>query len=101
MIIYNVTINADDSVADMFLHWMKTEHLPEVMATGRFTSYSMHKLISRQHDETGVTFVVQYKANNMADYEDYAKNYAPALQEKTKVKFGNTLAAFRTLMEEI
>lgn len=101
MIVYNVTVNADDAVATAFEQWMKQEHLPEVMATGKFIGYSFYKLLTRQEDETGHTFVVQYQANTMADFDDYTTNFAPALQAKTKAKFGNSVVAFRTLMEQI
>jgi prophage antirepressor-like protein len=101
MIVYNVTINADDAVANAFEEWMKQEHLPEVMASGKFVGFSFYKLLTRQEDETGQTFVVQYQANNMADFEDYTTNFAPALQAKTKEKFGNSVVAFRTVMKQI
>ena len=35
-IIYNVTVNIDDSVHDEWLEWMQTQHIPDVMSTGYF-----------------------------------------------------------------
>lgn len=101
MIVYNVTVNADEQVATEFENWMKQEHLPEVMASGKFVSFSFYRLLTRQPDETGQTFVIQYKANTMADFEDYTTHFAPALQAKTMAKFGNAVLAFRTLMEQV
>ena len=36
MYIYNVTINIEETVHDKWLHWMKEEHIPAMLATGKF-----------------------------------------------------------------
>lgn len=36
MYIYNVTINIDSDIQQEWLHWMQTEHIPEMLATGSF-----------------------------------------------------------------
>lgn len=36
-IIYNVTTQADHSIAGQWLQWMKEEHIPDIIATGCFT----------------------------------------------------------------
>lgn len=101
MIIYNVTINAEEHIHEEWLRWMKTVHIPEVMATGKFTDHRILKVITRQPDETGVTYSIQYTAKNIEDYNDYQRNYAPALQLKTMQKYGDQLMAFRTLLEVV
>lgn len=99
MIIYNVTINVEDEIHDAWLVWMKDTHLPMIMDTGKFESYKMMRLLSRQEDETGMTYAIQYFAKDMESYEDYASNHAPALQQHTQAMFGGKFIAFRTLME--
>jgi hypothetical protein len=37
----------------------------------------------------------------MEEYERYKQNFAPALQQKTKDKFGDQVLAFRSLLEVI
>jgi hypothetical protein len=101
MIVYNVTLNIEDDVHDSWLKWMQETHIPEVMETGMFQEYSMSKLLTRQHDETGTTYVIQYLAKTQEDYDNYQKDFAPALQAKTQVLFGGKFVAFRTLMERI
>ncbi len=101
MIIYNVTINVEDDVCETWVAWMKETHIPQVMATGFFTAFSFSKLLSRQEDETGTTFVIQYTAPSMQHYEDYQTNHAPALQAETKRLFEGKFVAFRTLMEKV
>lgn len=99
MIIYNVTVNIEDEVHNDWLHWMKTIHIPEVMETGQFVDFTFAKLLSRQEDETGTTYVIQYKAENMAAYEKYRDEFAPRLQQEANKYFGGKFVAFRTLME--
>lgn len=101
MIIYNVTINVEDAVHDAWLSWMKETHIPEVMRTGMFMDFSFSKLLSRQDDETGTTYVIQYLCASMEHYELYQERYAPALQAETHKNFGNGVIAFRTLMQKV
>ncbi len=101
MIIYNITLNIDDSVHDNWLIWMQKTHIPDVMNTGMFTSYSFAKLLTRQDDETGTTYVIQYQADTMGDYEKYQAEFAPALQAETRKYFDGKFVAFRTLMETV
>ncbi|MBP9688841.1 MAG: DUF4286 family protein [Bacteroidia bacterium] len=101
MIIYNVTINIENDVCEKWLSWMQQTHIPEVMKTGYFTHFSFNKLLSRQEDETGETYVVQYTAPSMLHYEQYQALCAPALQAETKRLFEGKFVAFRTLMETV
>lgn len=99
MILYNVTINIEADSHDEWLAWMKSEHLPMVMDTGKFVRYGMYKIMSKQEGETGETYSIQYLAKTLEDYLDYQQNFAPALQEETKKRFEGKFVAFRTLLE--
>jgi hypothetical protein len=101
MIVYNVTINIDDSVHDNWIEWMKTKHIPDVMATGQFIDYKILHLLSRQEDEIGKTYAIQYRCKSMIEYEKYQNEFAPKLQSDTQALFGGKFSAFRTLLEEI
>ena len=100
MIIYSVTINVDEDIHDLWLGWMTSEHLPNVIATGCFIDYRMFRLLSPEAEE-GETYVVQYHCNNVEDYERYQIKHAAILQNEHKEKFGGKFTAFRTLMEEV
>ncbi|MCK5440985.1 MAG: DUF4286 family protein, partial [Maribacter sp.] len=45
MYIYNVTTNIEDSVHDQWLKWMNETHIPDVLATGKFLSAKMCKVL--------------------------------------------------------
>jgi Domain of unknown function (DUF4286) len=101
MIVYNVTINVDSAIHEEWLKWMKEKHLADVMATGMFETYKFLKLLSKQEDEIGETYAIQYFAKSIENYERYKQEFAPQLQLDGKKLFDGKFHAFRTLLEEV
>ncbi len=99
MIIYNVTVNLDQSIHSDWLNWMKTVHIPEVMATGYFLDNRIAKVLSTQEDETGHTYAIQYTCNSMADLDEYQEKCSKPLQEAHGKRYEGKFVAFRTLLE--
>lgn len=100
MIIYNVTVKADHSVADAWLSWLKEEHIPEIINTGCFTSATVLRLL--EVDETdGITHAVQYHAESREMYDRYINEFAPAMRNKATEKWGNKFIAFRSVMQVV
>lgn len=99
MIIYNVTVNIEQEIQEDWLVWMKEQHIPDVMATGKFVDYQLCKLIS--HQEEGITYAIQYRAENMKDLHEYQMEHAPALQKEYIDRYQNKSVAFRTLLEVV
>ncbi len=97
MLLYNVTLIIEDSAAEEWLKWMKEVHIPEVMATEKFVSNRLLKVLDSPNE--GVTYCSQYVVENEDNYNDYQTNFAPALQADLQAKFENRFVAFRTLME--
>jgi hypothetical protein len=97
MIIYNVTINVDADVHERWLLWMKTTHIPDVMATGLFLDQRLCRVLA--DDEGGITYAVQYTCADMATLQRYQAEHAPRLQAETHKHFSGKFAAFRTLLE--
>ncbi|MFN5224348.1 MAG: DUF4286 family protein [Bacteroidota bacterium] len=100
MIIYNVTVNIDNSVRAEWLKWMQETHIPDVMATGMFVENKILRLIGDE-DTGGTTYAIQYTATLMSDYERYRDEFAPALQKHALELFGDKFTAFRTLLETV
>jgi hypothetical protein len=101
MIVYNVTCHLSNELLEEWLTWMKTVHIPEVMQTACFTESKMLRLLNQADDDEGVNIAIQYTAASLADYERYRAEFAPALQQKTKEKYGEQILAYRSLLEEI
>ncbi len=100
MIIYNVTVKVDASIADAWLQWMQQEHAPALLATGCFTHYQIVRLLEVD-DAEGPTYAIQYHALTMEDYEQYKKEFAASLQQQSTQKWGDRFIAFRTLMQVV
>jgi len=100
MIIYNVTVQVEDSIAAQWLSWMQQEHIPEVMNTGCFLKYQLVKIFNAEHNST-TTYAVQYYAADNTQLDHYLETYAQNLRHKGFELWGNRFIAFRTIMEVI
>jgi len=100
MIVYNVTIKIDLTVHDIWLRWMKEEHVPRVMETGCFTGFKMYRIL--EEDQTdGIAYAFQYFAKTINDYFDYQQRFAKELQKETQDMFPDKFVAHRTLLREV
>jgi len=97
---YNVTVIVDDSIQTEWVEWMTKTHIPDVMSSGAFESYQMHKILT-EGSEGGITYAIMYIASNMDEYQRYQMQHAPKMQEEHDKKYKGKYGAFRTLMEII
>ena len=100
MIIYNVTINIHESVHDRWLAWMHDKHIKDVLATGKFSSARMVKVLIEE-EMGGTTYSIQYTTENKATLEQYYLEDAPRLRAEGLALFGDKMLAFRTELELI
>lgn len=99
MILYNVTVIIDEGIEKEWLNWMRNTHIPEVMATGKFVSNRLLKVLESPNE--GVTYCSQYIADSFENYDQYRQEFAPALQAAYPAEFENRFVAFRTIMEYV
>jgi hypothetical protein len=99
MLIYNITSIIEPDIKEGYLDYMKKEHMPEVMATGKFLECNLFQLTDPVNE--GLTFCAQYTAKNQEDLNDYRENYSPELQAKFQVKFPDKVVAFRSILEKV
>ena len=99
MIIYNVTANIDESIHEEWLSWIK-EHIPQVLATGKFTEAKLTKVLVDE-EMGGITYSVQYRAKSREDLDNYYKNDADRLRSEGLKRFADKMLAFRTELEII
>jgi hypothetical protein len=100
MIIYNVTIKVDNSIHQDWFKWMLSTHIPEVMNTGMFQSHRFCKLLD-QDESDGVTYAIQYFAENIEKIFTYQEKYAPSLQKAHTDRYKSQFVVFRTLLKVI
>ncbi|MFT2010798.1 DUF4286 family protein [Pontibacter sp. 13R65] len=100
MILYNITVNVENSVAEEWLDWMINVHIPEMMATGYFLRNQVSRLLN-EVENGGVTYAVQFFCRNLDDLQEYQRDHAPELQEKHTNRYGEKALSFRSLLEVI
>ena len=97
MIIYNVTINIDESIHNEWLLWIK-EHIPQVLATGKFEKATLTKVLVEE-DMGEETYSVQYRSYSREALDAYYKEDAERLRADGMKKFANKMLAFRTELQ--
>ena len=99
MLLYNVTVGVDPSIEQEWLHWMKTEHILDVLNTKMFISARIYKVLHEVEDGT-VSYSTQYFAESLDHIEKYLEHFEPALRQEVDKRFAGKYVAFRTLLEE-
>ncbi|MEN9440014.1 MAG: hypothetical protein RLZ33_90 [Bacteroidota bacterium] len=99
MILYNVTVSIDPAIAEDWVNWMRSNHIPDVMATGCF----VESRISRVHgeEEGGVTYAITYLSPSQEKMDEYQQQHAPVLQKDHAERYSGKFAAFRTILSVI
>lgn len=97
MILYNVTCSVDLNVHEEWYDWMRQVHIPDMMKTGLFLECRICRI--KAEEEGGISFAVQYLLASEEKYNEYLENHSEALQRDHTEKYGNKVAAFRTVLE--
>lgn len=100
MIIYNVTVNVDDTVHNEWLEWMKTEHIPQVLGTGKFEKATLSQVLVEE-EMGGVTYAIQYRSYSREALEAYYREDAERLRSEGQKRFADKMLAFRTELQII
>ncbi|MDX5337931.1 MAG: DUF4286 family protein [Cyclobacteriaceae bacterium] len=100
MILYNITINVTPEIEEDFISWMKTVHIPEVLATGIFQDHKFFRLLHESEDGS-TNYCIQYFTESIDKMMEYEKQHAALLRAKTQERYKDKAVAFRTLLETI
>ena len=100
MVIYNVTTHVESSIEESWLNWMKEKHIPEMLATKKFKTAKIFKIIN-ENDKGGISYAAQYQCDNKITLEQYLNDFAAKLREDSVNKFGDRILSFRTELELI
>ena len=99
MYIYNVTINIEESVHDRWLEWMVNEHIPAMLATGKFLKALMSKIIIEE-EMGGNSYSIQYTTDSKDTLQKYYDENASELRIQGK-QFEGKYVSFRTEVQGI
>jgi len=79
---------------------MQHKHIPEMLATGKFSSARMVRVLIEE-EMGGTTYSVQYITDSKATLEKYYQEDAPKLRDEALQLFGDKMLSFRTELELI
>ena len=96
MIIYQVKVVVQAEIEDQWLHWMKREHVPDLLATGLVLSSQVWKSMDEPHG-----YYFNYQFRNIEDYQQYLHDHAPQLKSHSLKLFGDKFRATRQLFEMV
>lgn len=100
MILYNVTVKMEQSIASTWLQWLLKHHIADVMKTKCFFDYKVVRLLDVD-DSEGPTYAIQYFAESKADYNRYMELHAAKIEKISFEKWGGELISFKTVMEVV
>jgi hypothetical protein len=100
MIIYMVIASVHPEIANEFINWMTSAHVPDVVNTGCFQSAQFCRLNEESMD-ADPTFIIQYYCESHEQLDNYFKNFAPALRKEFNEKYGEKCKLSRSVMEMV
>ena len=99
MYIYNWTINIQEDVHVSWVNWMRTEHIPQMLKTGKFSKALMTRVMVEE-EMGGMTYSVQYTTESREMLGNYYKEDAAELRAQSR-PFEGKFVAFRTEMQVV
>jgi len=88
-------MNIEESIQKNWLSWMKEVHIPEMMATGKFSKALMTKVLVEE-EMGGITYSIQYTTDSKEMLQKYYDEDAERLRKKVMELFAGKFVAFRT-----
>ncbi len=93
MIIYNVTTNIHESVHDQWMIWMQHKHIPEMLATGKFTNAKLVRVLVEE-EMGGVTYSAQFTTDSLVTLEKFYQENEAVFQAEGQKAFWRKNAYF-------
>ncbi len=100
MIIYNVTTNIHESVHDQWMIWMQHKHIPEMLATGKFTNAKLVRVLVEE-EMGGVTYSAQFTTDSLTTLEKFYQEEDAVFQAEAQKLFGKKMLTFKTELQLI
>jgi hypothetical protein len=96
-IVYSVTVHVDASIADEWLSWMGSVHVPEVLRAGGFLGCMITREIAPLPANERETFVLDYRIASLEALDRYRTSRAPALQQQHSERYAGRFHATRAV----
>ena len=98
MIVYTLTANVDEDIAEEWLHWMKHEVMLLVEETQLTLEYKVFKVLN---DNEGVTFTFQIFFKGVFVYQLFLKEHHAHFAKQINTKYTEKAVYFNTLLQQL
>jgi len=92
-----VTVLLKKDIESDWLRWMNEVHIPDVMNTGYFFDWQIHKQLLPENSIDEITYMINYFTRSLDLYQLYTEKEAPRLQNEHNQKFKDKYIASRTV----
>lgn len=97
MILFNITILSDNEVHEELKSWILTDFLPNIAKEQIFKSQSLLKVLNSPNE--GVTYSLQFIADNEDKIDAFRKGHLLSLHNKAQTEYENKIYLLESLME--
>lgn len=98
MILYNVTVNIEQTVEIQWIEWMKNHYIHSILNTGCFVSARFSRLTSHTEPDS-TNYVVQFLCENNIKLNEYKNKFEPNFKSEYVKKYGDKMQTFNTELE--
>lgn len=98
MLIYNLTFNIQSEIQEEWLLWMQEEYMPAMLATKKFTTARLSKVLIREKE--GVTYAVQFHCPDKPSFKQYYLEDHSRMAQQLE-RFKGKMVFFGTEMDVI
>ncbi|MXV17614.1 DUF4286 family protein [Hufsiella ginkgonis] len=99
MFLFNTTIMVEEPAHEEWLSWARAYLVPETMDSGCFVSSRLLRVVDSPNE--GVTYCLQYVADNRGKIDEFLTRHDPQIQRTHIANFPNRFVSFSTIMEYI
>lgn len=100
MIIYNTTYHIEDDIHDEYIAYVKEDLIPRALKSGHLSKPQL-ALIHSQHEESGVSYSLQFRVDDLQKLEEWMLTYGQSIRSDIAQRFGEKALGFMTLLEEV
>jgi hypothetical protein len=101
MIIYSITYQVNEGVAEAWLDWLHQTHLPRVKLSERFFRHTLQELVDPQPIADIRTFNLQLYTMEVEHLYTYWDEDAQILDGAMAERFGDKVSYFETVMKRL
>ncbi len=99
MIIYNTTFQVDDNTTTEFIDWIRTQYVPQALATGIVSRPQLARIMGRHEGGTG--YALQLQAATLGELQNWYRTTGKDLMTRFNTRFGTRAVNFSTMMETV